>query len=843
MDLPYGRFAPGTILASRYRIVERVGQGGMGEVYRADDLTLDEPVALKFLPEALSRNPEALKRFRDEVRVARTISHPNLCRVHDIGETDGVSFISMEYIRGEDLRSLLRRIGRIPADKAVEIASQLALALAAAHDKGVLHRDLKPANVMIDERGQARITDFGLAIASGTVESRDIRSGTKGYMAPEQWAGTEVTERSDLYSLGLVLYELFTGRHPFEDPAVKVPARPSSFVSDIEPAVEAVVLQCLERDPAARPASANAVRAALPTRDALAAAIARGETPAPALVADAGDRGRLSPAASWACLVGVVLLLVANVWVKSHSGLAQLVPLPESPEVLSSDAREILATLGYPAPQTDSTFGFVRDSRYIDELMKGERAPDWWHLLAKGEPNVIRFWYRESPSHLVPHRITEFFPEAHDPPIASPGMVNVELDTRGRLRRLEAAPPAVEGEPTASLDVVDWSILFGTAGLSAEDFEPIEPVWVPERYADQRAAWQGVYPEAPEIPIRLEAGAYRGRVVDFRIVDPWTAPADDASGWTRPSDVVPSRVARWAHVGLHLLFLIALALLARHNLRLGRGDKKLAFRLASVLGSLMMLHWLLASHHVAGSSQLDIFFGGLYRSFFVFGLSGLMYLALEPYARKLWPRALVSWVRLFQGRFRDPVIGRDVLVGCLQGVGVGLVSTTLKLLPLWTGGVPARPDLPRHPAELVALRGLRESLAELVLIQVNIATHVLFLFVALLLLRLLFRKTSIAVAVHASLYVFVYGPGHGYVGIAIWIVTWHLVFLRFGWLAIWVGTVINDALGGFPLTTDLSAWHAHPTLLLVAFVLALAVYGFKISLGDRPVFQDLLEPT
>ena len=143
VDLPYGRFSPGAILASRYRIIERVGKGGMGEVYRADDLTLDQSVALKFLPEELSRTPKALQQFRGEVRIARQISHPNLCRVHDIGEAEGLHFLSMEYIRGEDLRSLLRRIGRLPADKAVEVAAQIASALAAVHDKGVLHRDLK----------------------------------------------------------------------------------------------------------------------------------------------------------------------------------------------------------------------------------------------------------------------------------------------------------------------------------------------------------------------------------------------------------------------------------------------------------------------------------------------------------------------------------------------------------------------------------------------------------------------------------------------------------------------------------------------------------------------------
>ena len=149
-----GRFLPGTLLAERYRITALIGCGGMGEVYRATDLKLAQPVALKFLPEALSREVQALQRFYNEVRVAaRQISHHNVCRVYDIGETEGMAYISMEFIKGEDLGSLLRRIGRLPTDKALQMARQFCAGLAAAHEKGVLHRDLKPANVMIDGDG------------------------------------------------------------------------------------------------------------------------------------------------------------------------------------------------------------------------------------------------------------------------------------------------------------------------------------------------------------------------------------------------------------------------------------------------------------------------------------------------------------------------------------------------------------------------------------------------------------------------------------------------------------------------------------------------------------------
>ena len=341
-DSHHGRFGPGTILAGRYRIIERIGKGGMGEVYRADDLMLDHVVALKFLPVELTRNTEALKRFRGEVRIARQISHPNVCRVYDISEAEGHHFLSMEHIDGEDLRSLLRRMGRLPPDKAVEIASQLASGLAAAHDKKVMHRDIKPSNVMIDERGQARITDFGLAAAAGDIETRDIRSGTPGYMAPEQWTGKEVTELSDIYSLGLVLYELFTGKRAFapgSQEGEKTVEPPSKWVEGLNPAVDRVILQCLEREPENRPLSAVAVRSALPGGDLLAAAVARGETPAPALIAEAGEFAGLTPAVALTCLVAVVASLVGAIWAAEQSRLSQIIPLPKSPEVLVADAR------------------------------------------------------------------------------------------------------------------------------------------------------------------------------------------------------------------------------------------------------------------------------------------------------------------------------------------------------------------------------------------------------------------------------------------------------------------------------------------------------------------------
>ncbi len=312
------RFAPGQVLADRYRIVGLVGRGGMGEVYRADDLKLEQPVALKFLAGALAGDRDRLERLYSEVRIARQVSHPAVCRVWDIGEADGHPFLSMEFVDGENLASLLRRIGRFPQDKAKDVARQVAEGLAAAHAKGLLHRDLKPANVMLDSQGHVRLTDFGLAGFADSLAG-DVRSGTPSYMSPEQLLGREVSVRSDIYALGLLMYELVTGRRAFEGKGFaelarrhrdERPLEPSALAPGLEPAVERTILACLEKEPRRRPPSALAVAAMLAGRDPLEAAIAAGETPSPELVAAAGETEGLRPRVARACLAAVVAGLV-----------------------------------------------------------------------------------------------------------------------------------------------------------------------------------------------------------------------------------------------------------------------------------------------------------------------------------------------------------------------------------------------------------------------------------------------------------------------------------------------------------------------------------------------------
>ncbi len=291
----------------------------MGEVYRAEDLKLRQPVALKFLPRDVADDPRRLERFLNEVRVARQVSHPNVCRVYDIGEVDGEHFISMEYVDGEDLASLIRRIGRLPKDKAVQLARQLCAGLAAAHEKGVIHCDLKPHNVMIDGQGKVRIADFGLAGLAKNVSG--AVGGTPAYMAPEQIDGKAPTRKSDLFSLGLVLYEMFTGKPVFDAKTRAEVMRlrqqasvtpPSTHAEDLDPAIERVIMRCLASDPEGRPNSALAVAAALPGGDPLAAALAAGETPSPELVAATGESEamHIGRAALYGLLIAAELVCV-----------------------------------------------------------------------------------------------------------------------------------------------------------------------------------------------------------------------------------------------------------------------------------------------------------------------------------------------------------------------------------------------------------------------------------------------------------------------------------------------------------------------------------------------------
>src|SRR5438132_2142556 len=336
------QLTPGTILGDRYRIVSLIGAGGMGQVYRADDLKLGQSVALKFL----AHHGDSASLY-EEVRIGRQVSHPNVCRLYDIAEVDGRLFITMEFVDGEDLASLLRRIGRLPSEKALMLTRDICAGLAAAHDKGVIHRDLKPANVMIDGRGRARVTDFGLALAAGSASDS---AGTPAYMAPEQLEGTPASVKSDIYALGLVLYEIFTGRRTFDATSTSELiarqrrgdfTRPTSVTRDVPAVVERVIVRCLEAQPTNRPSSVEEILRELPGFDPLAAAIAAGETPTPGMVAAAAKTGDLPASIAWTMFAIAVAGFAATAIVSERTLLHEVSNM-KAPEVLQERSRQLL---------------------------------------------------------------------------------------------------------------------------------------------------------------------------------------------------------------------------------------------------------------------------------------------------------------------------------------------------------------------------------------------------------------------------------------------------------------------------------------------------------------------
>ena len=832
-----GRFPPGTLLLDRYRIIALLGAGGMGEVYRASDLKLGQPVALKFLPEAIAEDERALVRFRNEVRIARQVSHPNVCRVYDIGEIDGLPFISMEYVDGEDLGSLLRRIGRLPADKALEIARKLCAGLAAAHDKGVLHRDLKPANVMLDGRGNVLIADFGLAALSGQIQQHEIRHGTPAYMAPEQLAGKEVTPASDIYALGLVLYEVFTGKRAFEAETLdglrkleegSAPPSLVTLVKEIDPAVERVILRCLAPDPRQRPASALAVAAALPGGDPLAAALAAGETPSPDMVAASGASEGLRPGVAMALLGGVIVAMIAAALLNGKLSLIQRIPFENSTEAITVKAREIINRLGYTERALGTAGGFDFSYEYAQDVPKHDSSPARWSHIGDGQPDLVHFWYRQSPRYFDPGYELEV--STDHPHINVSGEVLLLLDPQGRLLYLSAMPPQVD-HSTGPPPPTDWKALFAAAGLDPARFQSADPQWLPEVGFDTRAAWTGSYPTAPKLPLRVEAASWRGKPVYFHMIGAWTRPwrlqAYDAGAGARARDIIVMTL-------LCIIFIVA-ALIARRNTKLNRSDVRGAMRLGGFIFSIYMLEYLFAMNHVPNDDELGLLIDAMSRALFNAAMIWVLYLALEPIVRRRWPQTIVSWSRILSGKLRDPLAGGDLLIGVAFGMFWVIVLQSSQVISQHLGSLPGSGNL-----EMLSGFGHVASGA-----LSHIAGGIMFAFgtfLLMFLLRLILRKDWLAAVGFVGIFVLLRGLGTDEGPwilpiIALVYTVFVVLLLRYGIVPLVVSIFTADLLLGAPLTLDFSAWYVPYSLFALLAVLAVAVYGFNCTVQGKRLFD------
>jgi serine/threonine-protein kinase len=848
------RFPPGFILAGRYRILAPIGKGGMGTVYRADDLKLAQPVALKFLPEHLVADETAVQRLYREVRIAREVSHPNVCRTYDLGESNGELFIVMEYVDGEDLASLLRRIGRLPGAKALDVARQLCAGLTAAHERGVLHRDLKPANVMLDGRGRVRITDFGIAVLGGARQGAELWAGTPAYMSPEQLEGEEATARSDIYSLGLILYEVLTGKSAFavgslremRDGRRTLPPAPSTLTGDIDPSVEQAVLRCLEEDPQRRPPSVIAVSALLPGGDPLAAALAAGETPSPEMVAQAGLSGAVSPRTAVLGFLAALALIFTAAAISSRDSLLHVLPLEKPPAVLVDRAREILKDAGYTEKVLHAAGSFYVDTAYLEDIRRTDASRERWKKLSRGRPWAAGYWYRTSPdAMLVPakHVVSE-----ERPPLATEGMARLRLDPLGRLRELAIVsrhePAAAATDSTAGNPVpagvqtpdttVDWPMLFRAAGLPMEAFHRELPLFNPRVPADHAVGWVGVLTGDSEKPFHIAAASCRGKPVYFEIISPWRLESKNNTslnlvGWV--SGVVLIIVM--------LVILVAVVFLAWRSLRSGRGDRRAARRVTYYFFSISFLGGLIASDMVPSLEGVGIVFNTFLGALLLAVIIYPSYLVLEPFVRRYWPHAIISWTRLLSGRWRDPMVGRDILVGCLAAGALGAIEGVDRLSAGWLGQAPSMPRL----LESLPLRGGRQALGWLLMTQPGLLLAALVMSFLYLFCVIVVKKRSVAAALTIGLFSLssLISPTSVWTEVLLVVLRMTimiLVMVRLGMLTTFTMVFLMFQITSYPITFDFSNWYAGTGLIGLLTAFGLAAWGAWTAAAGQPLFKD-----
>ncbi len=728
----------------------------------------------------------------------------------------------MEYLDGEDLDSLLRRIGRLPQDKAIEFARKICAGLAAAHERGVLHRDLKPSNIMIDGRGQVRIADFGLAALAAEIPLSDLRSGTPAYMSPEQKAGREVTTRSDLYSLGLVLYEMFTGKR-----RTNTDTNPTDLVKDLDPTVERVILRCLEEDPKRRPSSALSVAMALPGGDPIAAALAAGETPSPEMVAASGEKEGFSPRTAVLCFAGGIALLISSLFMIQETSLlgSNRAEINIPADALAFRAQDVLKQLGY-AEQPRSAFYAFDCCDQANLLYIENQTARRDSLLSSHQPAVIRFWYRQHQGQLLADLATDTV--TYDLPAnLEPGMIRLALDAKGRLIAFDARPednarPKDDATGAPATPPFDWSKLFTAASLDMALFTSVAPEHTPPMAFDSRAAWTGTYAQGRPERIRVEAAAWQGKPVFLDIAGDW-----------RPDESTSPASRRSAVLVFALLCVIAGAvLIAWRNLRLGRSDWKGAGKLAAYVFVSSAGAGLLTTTHVASPWEFRLLVSSVSTAAFISGLVWLAYIAVEPYARRNWPDSLISWNRVLAGRFRDPLIASHVLAGFIAFWAAGL------LVDLVSAAVSAAPIAP-PTTSIQAMNGVA-TFAGGVLASVGYAPVQGMAFLVLAMLaRLLLRKVWIADLVAALLLslsgiaVDTSNPYRLAATSAAYVLFSYAFFWllrRFGFLAVVSMWLMNNLVAAGPYTS-LTSWYGGRMMLASGIGAVIAAWALWVILS------------
>ena len=437
--------------------------------------------------------------------------------------------------------------------------------------------------------------------------------------------------------------------------------------------------------------------------------------------------------------------------------------------------------------------------------------------LAIGRPAALQFWYRESPEPLFaligldpsgPPMIPPLSLE--NPPASKRGMRHLRLDMKGRLIELAAIPLETEG-PTPAVKTMDWRPLFSAAGLDAQAFQPATPVWTPPVASDERAAWTGVFPEQPELPLRLEAAAYRGQLVWFRTLGPWSGEPRRRQG-----------VSALGAITISVLFLLS-AVLAWFNARTGRVDRRGAVRLIVPIFALALGAWILGAHHVATWEALQQARHAVSQALMTAVLSGITYLAVEPHVRRRWPAVLVAWSRLFAGRWRDPLVGRDVLAGLALGAAAGLISTAA----VWWGSGTMDAD-----SEVITrVLSTRTTLAALMEVPLAAQAFALLLITLMLVLRTVTRSNLLAVALVMLLSGASgapFGPRGFLAGAALGLLA-TICLIRFGLVALVAYFLVGAV---FTLLRAALAWNGGAGALILSAIIALTLGAAYVAVGS-----------
>jgi serine/threonine-protein kinase len=437
------------------------------------------------------------------------------------------------------------------------------------------------------------------------------------------------------------------------------------------------------------------------------------------------------------------------------------------------------------------------------------------------------FWYRESPAALLPIDPVSYRMSVTDPPSIAPGMATVWMDPSGSLLRMQVVPPELHQAGTSS---ADWNRLLSAADLREADLHAVDSSWNPPFHSDDRRAWTGPFPGDKDGELRVEAASYAGRPVYFRLLGPWEKPAESATETQTKGERAGQALASM----LFVVTLLGGLLLARRNMRLGRSDRSGAFRIAGIFVAVHLLGWIFWGTYLPDANAMLVgFIGTLAATLFEGLLLWILYLALEPYVRKRWPETIISWTRALAGRFRDPLVGRDVLLGCL----IGVAGDALSNAPRWLGVDPRRP----LPLPLASLASTRHLFGEFLDGQIHSLIVPMLFLVLLLLFGVVLRRMALAAG--AVLVVFgLFGWAFGrhwldpvltllFAGVIL------LLLTRFGLLATTVACAVANALD-YCVTADLFAWYGTGTILAVLWIAAIAGYGFYTSFAGRPLFGE-----